>query len=81
MISFRTNHSSSKLNISSHGQPVESDGEIDDDDSINIYSKGINPILFENDEGMSDDDQVCLPTLTFNEAVDIERKTCSFHDE
>ena len=55
VIFLRTNHFSSKFNID---QPVESD----DDDSINIYSKVTNPILFENDEGMSDDDQVSLHT-------------------
>lgn len=42
-------------------QPVESDGEIEDDDSIHIYSKETNPILFENDEGtISDDEQVSI---------------------
>jgi hypothetical protein len=54
----RNNHQSSKLNISSHEQQIESEGEIEDEDSINIYSKEQNPILFENDEPISDDEQV-----------------------
>jgi hypothetical protein len=54
------NHQSSslKLNVSSHEQQIESDGEIEDEDSINIYSKEQNSILFENDEQISDDEQV-----------------------
>ena len=45
-------------------QPVESDGELEDDDSIHIYSKEANPILFENDEGtISDNEQVSFRTL------------------
>jgi len=54
----RNIHQSSKLNISSHEQQIESEGEIEDEDSINIYSKEQNPILFENDEQISDDEQV-----------------------
>jgi hypothetical protein len=55
---IRINHQSSKLNTSSHEQQIESEGEIEDDDSVNIYSKEQNPILFENDEQISDDEQV-----------------------
>jgi hypothetical protein len=46
------------LNISSNEQQIESEGEMEDDDSINIYSKEQNPITFENDEQISDDEQV-----------------------
>jgi hypothetical protein len=53
-----------KLNISSlHEQQIESEGEIEDDDSVNIYSKEQNPILFENDEQMSDDEQVSITIM------------------
>ena len=58
---FRTNHPSFKLNISSNEQQNESEGEIEDEDSINIYSKEQNPILYENDEPISDDEQVENP--------------------
>jgi hypothetical protein len=47
-----------KLNISSHEQQIESEGEIEDEDSRNIYSKEQNPAVFENDEQISDDEQV-----------------------
>ncbi|CAF1322639.1 unnamed protein product [Rotaria sordida] len=49
--------SSSKLNILSQEQQIESDGEIEDDESINIFSKEQNSTLFENDEQISDDEQ------------------------
>ncbi|CAF4374893.1 unnamed protein product, partial [Rotaria sordida] len=45
------------LNILSQEQQIESDGEIEDDESINIFSKEQNSTLFENDEQISDDEQ------------------------
>jgi len=63
---IRNNHQSSKLNTSSHEQQVESEGEIEDEDSINIYSKEQNPILFENDEQISDDEQVRMVFFFIN---------------
>ncbi|CAM2726415.1 unnamed protein product [Rotaria socialis] len=52
---------STKLNIS-HEQSVESDGEMEDDDSANIFSKEQHPILYEHDEQMSDDEQATSAT-------------------
>ncbi|CAF1673383.1 unnamed protein product, partial [Adineta ricciae] len=46
-----------KSSLSSNGQHVESEAEIEDDDSINIYAKEQNSMIFEHDEQISDDEQ------------------------
>ncbi|CAF1667226.1 unnamed protein product, partial [Adineta ricciae] len=46
-----------KSSLSSNGRHVESEAEIEDDDSINIYTKEQNSMIFENDEQISDDEQ------------------------
>lgn len=67
---LRNNQPSLKLNTSSYEQQIESEGEMEDEDSINIYSKEQNSILYENDEQISDDEQVkylsLVACLTYN---------------
>ncbi|CAF5010629.1 unnamed protein product, partial [Rotaria sp. Silwood1] len=67
--SHQNNHSLSKSNISLHEQQIESDGEIDDDDSINIFSKEQHSTLFENDEQISDDEQ--NPSTSTNKKLNL----------
>lgn len=45
---------------------MESDAEVEDDDGMNILAKEQNPIAYEHDEQISDDEPVRIYLIRFS---------------